>query len=328
MRLKAELLPPGRPATALPLPSAFRYPHRVRRAAHPNRRRFVKNPFKSKTGEKQSLVRLAVIAGTTITIISIGTVSYCVLTESEPRHPIAFVCAAFVGLSLLVATNKSAASGQDNSAKDFWGGRLVLWITVIAILLILAGVMIPTVDKPVIYLYPPQEEAVTVRLDFAGKLTADYPSFDQKLGGWLVTAFPDGHLIDPRDGREYSYLFWEGEHRTDWDLSTGFVVRGSDTRQFLQDTLPKLGLTPREYNEFIVYWYPKLQASRFNLIHFAGREYTDTAVLNVTPSPDSVIRVFMVWEPLATEISLPSQVFPPVNRHGFTVVEWGGTEVR
>ena len=56
--------------------------------------------------------------------------------------------------------------------------------------------------KPVIYLYPEEETAVTVTLDYDGQLTTTYPAYD---GGWSVTAEPDGTLYD-QQGREYSYL--------------------------------------------------------------------------------------------------------------------------
>ena len=59
--------------------------------------------------------------------------------------------------------------------------------------------------KPVIYLYPEQTTAVTVRLDYKGKFTCTYP--DYPAGGWQVTARPDGTLTNKADGREYSYLF-------------------------------------------------------------------------------------------------------------------------
>ena len=74
--------------------------------------------------------------------------------------------------------------------------------------------------------------------------------------GWPVTAEPDGTLYDEA-GNEYSYLFWEGEDNTDYDFSKGFCVAGADTADFLRETLAEIGSTPREYNEFIVYWLPK-----------------------------------------------------------------------
>lgn len=183
--------------------------------------------------------------------------------------------------------------------------------------------------KPVIYLYPTQTQKVKVKLDYQGTLTADYPAYDYSKKGWEVTAYPDGKIING-DGKEYSYLFWEGEqaNSVNYDLSTGFIVKGENTVEFLQNTLSKMGLTPKEYNEFIVYWYPKMKHNKYNLIHFAGDEYTKTAPLNITPSPDSVLRVFMVYKSLDKEISIKSQEIKSFNRTGFSVIEWGGTEVR
>ena len=201
----------------------------------------------------------------------------------------------------------------------------MILIVIVVVLLLGLRFGVARRAKPVIYLIRNIE--MLVQLDYVGKITADYPAMDPALGGWKVNAFPDGHLVDTRDGRGYSYLFWEGDGRADWDWSTGFVVKGSATRQFLQDTLPKLGLTPREYNEFIVYWYPKMQGNRYNLIHFA-EEPAAPAPLTITPTPDTVIRVFMVWKPLSFRISVPEQMLPPVERKGFTVVEWGGAEER
>jgi len=181
--------------------------------------------------------------------------------------------------------------------------------------------------KPVIYLYPEKAETVNVKLDLAGKLIADYPDYDE-ASGWKVFAYPDGHLINHADGREYSYLFWEGiGYGNDYDMSQGFVVKGSDTKRFLQDILPKIGLTPKEYNEFIVYWYPLMKDNPYNIIHFAGTEYSSKAKLTITPAPDSVLRVFMVYRPSQTKVEVIPQTFTPFERVGFTVIEWGGSVI-
>ncbi|HAE36752.1 TPA: hypothetical protein DCX66_03710 [Candidatus Nomurabacteria bacterium] len=183
--------------------------------------------------------------------------------------------------------------------------------------------------KPVIYLYPTQTKNVKVELDYKGKLIADYPAYDYSQKGWAVTAYPDGKIING-DGKEYSYLFWEGESSTpiNYDLSTGFVVKGEDTVSFLQETLSKIGLTPKEYNEFIVYWYPKMKDNKYNLIHFADKQYTDTAPLTITPGPDSMLRVFMVFKQLNRGIEVKPQEIKSFNRTGFSVIEWGGTELK
>ena len=178
--------------------------------------------------------------------------------------------------------------------------------------------------KPVIYLYPEQKTTVSVSLDYAGTLTATYPAYEN---GWTVTAEPDSTLYD-ENGNEYSYLFWEGEDKTDYDFSTGFCVAGADTADFLREKLAEIGLTPREYNEFIVYWLPKMQDNPYNLISFQSERYTDTAKLDIDPEPDSVLRVFMAWKPLHRPQNIEPQTFTPFARDGFTVVEWGGCEVK
>ena len=178
--------------------------------------------------------------------------------------------------------------------------------------------------KPVIYLYPEQETTVSVLLDYAGTLTATYPAYED---GWTVTAEPDGTLYD-ENGNEYSYLFWEGENNTDYDFSTGFCVAGADTADFLREKLAEIGLTPREYNEFIVYWLPKMQDNPYNLISFQSEAYTDAAKLDIDPTPDSVLRVFMAWKPADAPVDIPAQGLTAPERVGFTVVAWGGCRVK
>lgn len=178
-------------------------------------------------------------------------------------------------------------------------------------------------EKPVIYLYPEDVTDVTVKLDFNGTLTTTYPTY---ADDWQVTAAPDGTLTDAA-GREYYCLYWEGDSNVEYDLTTGSVVRGEDTAAFLEDTLAKLGLTEREANEFIIYWLPQMEANEYNLISFQTEAYTDNAVLEITPTPDTVIRVFMAWRAIAEPIEVVAQEFTSPAREGFTVVEWGGTEI-
>ena len=174
--------------------------------------------------------------------------------------------------------------------------------------------------KPVIYLYPEKEQEVNVKLDLDGKFTFTYPEYNN---GWNVTAKPDGTIIS--DGKEYSYLFWEGLMPTfKPDFKEGFVIKGSESAEFLRETLSQMGLTPKEYNEFIVYWAPKLQENEYNKIYFAEDDYTDKAKLEINPKPDSILRVFMVYEKADENTVLPKQEIKPFERKGFTVVEWGG----
>jgi len=178
--------------------------------------------------------------------------------------------------------------------------------------------------KPVIYLYPQTAADITVRLPQT-QLTCTYPAYND---GWTVTADPDGTLVNHADGKEYSYLFWEGVGPLETDFSEGFCVRGEDTAAFLQETLSALGLTPREYNEFIVWWLPQMKDNAYNLINFAWEDYDRAAPLDITPAPDTLLRVFMVWQAAEEFVELPAPTLPDApQRDGFTVVEWGGTEI-
>ena len=181
----------------------------------------------------------------------------------------------------------------------------------------------PVLAKPVIYLYPEEETEATVSLDLDGNLTCTYPAYD---GGWTVTAQPGGILTDA-EGRTYNYLYWEGVTSTEYDFSQGFCVPGKDTAVFLEDALAHLGLTRREANEFIVYWLPRMEPNPYNLISFQSAAYTDHARLTISPEPDSLLRVFMAWQPLDTQEDIPDQDLPAFDRTGFTVVEWGGAEI-
>lgn len=179
------------------------------------------------------------------------------------------------------------------------------------------------VYKPVIYLYPESETDVEVILDYAGELTCVYPEYD---GKWEVTAFPDGTLVDGT-GLEYNYLYWEGVGGISPDFSEGFCISGEDTARFLEASLAKLGLNRREANEFVVYWLPQMQVNKYNLISFQFENYCEAAELTVTPAPDTIIRVFMSWKPLEEKIDIVPQELLSTERHGFTLVEWGGQRV-
>lgn len=178
--------------------------------------------------------------------------------------------------------------------------------------------------KPVLYLYPEAKTDVDVRLDYQGRLTTTYPEYDE---GWSVTASPDGSLVNKADGLEYSYLFWEGVDQAEYDLSEGFVVRGKDTASFLQEVLPEIGLLPKEYNEFIVYWLPQMEDNPYNLITFQTNAYEAVAPLHIAPEPDSILRVFMAFKPLTVPVEVQEPEIIPFVRSGFTVVEWGGVNL-
>ena len=189
-----------------------------------------------------------------------------------------------------------------------------------------------TAAKPVIYLYPEKETDVTVRLELDGCLTCTYPEYG---AGWNVIAFPDGRIYDKASERYYDYLFWEGKISVDGGVfAHSACVAAEDSAAFLEEYLAASGLNDSEIDDFISYWLPKLQASPYNLIAFPISEYCERVTLDIAPAPDTEIRVYMVFAPLDEAVEIPKEqalavpdASASVERRGFTVVEWGGTEI-
>ena len=185
---------------------------------------------------------------------------------------------------------------------------------------------LPVDEKPIIYLYPTETTNVSVRLGYPDKLAVSYPAYND---GWELIAEADGSLTDLNTGREFYGLYWEGE-KSDFEMtSEGFVVESSEAAEFLEEKLAILGLNEREANEFIVYWLPRMQQNQYNYVRFASLDEIESYMpLSITPTPDTVIRVMMILKPLdAWQPVSPQQFMPAPKRSGFTVVEWGGTEV-
>lgn len=178
--------------------------------------------------------------------------------------------------------------------------------------------------KPVIYLYPEDKQDISVELELNGDFLCTYPDYNN---GWNVQAEPDGKLTD-KNGMEYNYLYWEGNLHTNYDFSQGFCIKGSDTAEFLETVLAEQGLNRKEANEFIVYWLPVMEANKYNIISFQTNRYTDNAKLEVNPEPDNMIRVFMAFKASDTPVEIEAQKFSSPERTGFTVVEWGGSEIK
>ena len=112
-------------------------------------------------------------------------------------------------------------------------------------------------------------------------------------------------------------------------------MAGSDTADFLWTELKEIGLSDKEANEFIVYWLPRMQDNAYNLISFEGLDPSDSYnkdfELKVTDgdgnTADSVLRVMMAWKAVNEPVEIEPQTFNGFERNGFTVVEWGGSEV-
>lgn len=214
-----------------------------------------------------------------------------------------------------------------------------LWIMLsIIIAIVIAGIILyvtfpvlffdsgMTAKKPIIYLYPEEEIRVSVKLGKEENITCSYPEYKD---GWNIIAKPDGTLIDIETGRNLYALYWEGIHSEECNITEGFVIQGNQTIEFLEEKLEVLGLNEREAEEFIVYWLPVLQENKYNYIRFATlEEINNNMPLELSVKPDTLIRVLMQYKPLDEYIEVKEQELETPVRIGFTVVEWGGTEIK
>ena len=71
-----------------------------------------------------------------------------------------------------------------------------------------------------------------------------------------------------------------------------------------------------------------MEGNEYNVISFQDRTYKKNAKLTITPEPDSLIRVFMAWYPSDKFVKINPQALDKGSRDGFTVVEWGGNQVK
>ena len=176
-------------------------------------------------------------------------------------------------------------------------------------------------------------------LDLEGSLDTVYPAPDDQRAtdrgtqaSWTVTASPDGTLTDA-SGRTYPSLFWDGPVRQE-SPQQGFVVAREDAVPFLEEKLALLGLSDRESADFITYWAPRIRAYEYTFVSFDASAYTQRASYSFTDeagnqvAPDTFIRVFMtIRAAQADEAVTPQEFASTPMRNGFTVVEWGGTQL-
>lgn len=176
--------------------------------------------------------------------------------------------------------------------------------------------------KPVIYLYPQHKQQVSVKV--GAQVVNSLPAYN---GGWSnVVASPDGSLS--YKGKSYDSLFWDGYGYGAYpDIDSGVIVRTSDAVSTVRHQLVAQGLNNKEAADFIDYWQPKLKEIKqpyTRLTWFNTSQVNGLAPLQISPRPQTLIRVFLDFEGLDKPYDLKSQKLWAPARHGFTAVEWGG----
>lgn len=209
--------------------------------------------------------------------------------------------------------------------------------TILIIIVVIIGLLLyffdkwmrsqPMDDKPIIYLYPEEEQLVEVKLLKEQNITVSYPKYNNS---WQVIAKPNGDLKDIKTNRNLYGLYYEAKNNeSKINLEEGFCIKRENIVSFLEEKLSILGLNEREANEFIIYWLPRLEKNEYNYIRFASISEIDKIMpLEVSPQPDTIIRILMEFKGLNKEIKVKEQELSKVNRNGFVLVEWGGTELK
>ncbi len=178
--------------------------------------------------------------------------------------------------------------------------------------------------KPVIYLYPEIEQSVSVQV--GADIRQSDPIYPKT--GWQVTANPSGLLS--YQGKTYPYLFWDGiGHGRYPDLTDrGTIVEKSNLESTLRKQLFAQGLNSQESQDFLDYWLPLMPTTPYTrLTWLTTQEMNVLAPLEVSPQPQTVIRVFLDYQGLDKPQGLNPQTFTAPTRKGFTLVEWGGLKI-
>ena len=193
-------------------------------------------------------------------------------------------------------------------------------------------------EKPVVYVYPEEEQGLTMTIDVKGTLDMVYPAPERQVqteegtrASWTISAAPDGTLTDA-SGRTYPSLFWDGPVSLT-SPEQGFVVAREDAVPFLEEKLAQLGLSDKEAADFITYWAPRIRANEYTFVSFDASSYAQQVTYSFADEagkqvvPDTFIRVFMTMRKAeASTVVTPQNFASTPTRSGFTVVEWGGTE--
>ncbi len=177
----------------------------------------------------------------------------------------------------------------------------------------------PMVYKPNIYLYPEEECRLSVSLGFpqGGDVVISDPPYPHAWQDITVTT-------DGRIDNTYHYLFYEASVPDLWQREQGWVVSRENLSGFFSENLSAYGFNGREIDDFLEYWIPLLKSSPYYAIypqHTA--DIDDVITLNISKTPDSVLRLFYVIKEVPEAKTLPEPVIPAFEQKGFTVTEWG-----
>lgn len=183
--------------------------------------------------------------------------------------------------------------------------------------------------KPAVYLYPPSNQLVSVKVFPKGELSYTDPPYDPGKG-WVVEANHNGQLkpinyqLSPIT---YSYLYYESKLLDQYiqKPKEGWVVKFSELQNLYNEILPKLGLNRKEANDFKEYWLKILPKSPYYFVGLVDKHQRDyLEALEVTPNPDTSIRFSLYFEAMDLPKIVQEPEIKTPERKGFVLVDWGG----
>ena len=183
------------------------------------------------------------------------------------------------------------------------------------------------IQTPVIYIYPEKPMNVSIGINLTkGKFTVVYPKFNEGNNSWKIKANPNGEI--ELNNKKYPYLFYECDSNFEQETNEGFIVDDKRAEGFLEEKLKILGLNDKEMTDFITFWLPKLLKNKLSICTFQTKKFFDNFPLNVSPKPETLIRIFLTIKKIDSPIEIKEQKLEPIERKGFTVVEWGGSNFK
>lgn len=177
-------------------------------------------------------------------------------------------------------------------------------------------------SKPAIYLYPKTRQTVFVQVNPQnGWMTVSDPLYGN---GWVVEALPDGFIN--YNNKTYRHLFYEAMLPTPKMSQEFDVIDGANLKIELQNLGKKLSLSDREAKELSDYWSAKLPNKNYYQVGLmTGAQVDQIEPMKVSPAPESVWRVRLIFKGLDQKIAPPNPISQlNFERTGFSLVEWGG----
>jgi hypothetical protein len=187
-------------------------------------------------------------------------------------------------------------------------------------------------NAPAIWLYPEHECDVVVRLAFhsEGFMTTSRPNYNSC---WHIHVDPSAPF-DWRtktyfgDGPRYPFLDYDGFREGDFQRESGWLVPKDRLMAWQREHLSKLGYTEAEIDD-VNYSYGRLlleqrYEEKYFVVYPQAQMTVDRSVtLHISPSPDTLHRMWLYFVPTDAPPPLKEPVLVPIKRTGFTVVELG-----